>query len=230
MKHKTCNIKQEESGMLHAPCSMLRDRQGFTLMEVVVSVSIFAGTITVMLSLFNTTLQIYRKVEAQRQVAQSVRTSMEFLVKEIRNGQVDYNVRDGLTITTPVSGCDTKQPAVLGDNSYLQTEDRIQLINVDGERECVYLSGTNLLVRKDGQTTASQLNPPNVALNMFKLYIRPRRDPYTDSTGGFGTPLVETQPAVTILAIASVTLPTGEVRTIPYQTSVTTYLYDIPSQ
>lgn len=202
---------------------------GFTLMEVVVSVTIFAGTVTMMLSLFNTTLKIYRKIEAQRQVSQSVRTTMEFLVKEIRNGQIDYNVVDGITITTPVVGCDgsaggtTKRPASLGSDSYTQTEDRIQLVNVDGERECIYLTGTDLFLRKDTQTQPSQLNPANVSISMFKLYIRPRRDPYTDT-------LVYQQPSVTIVAVATVTLPTGEVRTIPYQTSVASHVYDIPGK
>lgn len=207
---------------------------GFTLMEVVVSVTIFAGTVTMMLSLFNTTLKIYRKIEAQRQISQSMRTTMEFLVKEIRNGQVDYNVTDGITITTPVVGCDgnplyggtTKRPASLGSDSYSQTEDRIQLINVDGERECIYLTGTNLFLRKDTQTQPSQLNPSNVSINMFKLYVRPRRDPYTEGS----TALVYEQPSVTIVAVATVTLPTGEVRTIPYQTSVASHVYDIPGK
>lgn len=206
---------------------------GFTLMEVVVSVTIFAGTVTMMLSLFNTTLKIYRKVEAQRQISQSVRTTMEFLVKEIRNGQVDYNVVDGITITTPTVGCDgtiagvaAKRPAELGSDSYQQVENAIQLINVDGERECIYLSGTNLFLRKDAQTEPSQLNPANVSISMFKLYVRPRRDPYTDGS----TPLIYEQPSVTIVAVATVTLPTGEVRTIPYQTSVASHVYDIPGK
>ncbi len=216
------------------PANKLRSfSSGFTLMEVVVSVTIFAGTVTMMLSLFNTTLKIYRKIEAQRQISQSVRTTMEFLVKEIRNGQVDYNVVDGITITTPAVGCDgsvagvtTKRPGGLGSDSYQQVENAIQLINVDGERECIYVSNANLFLRKDGQTQPSQLNPANVSISMFKLYIRPRRDPYTDGS----TALIYEQPSVTIVAVATVTLPTGEVRTIPYQTSVASHVYDIPGK
>lgn len=229
MKYYYQKIKES---FLEARSWKLVAASGFTLMEVVVSVTIFAGTVTMMLTLFNTTLKIYRKIEAQRQISQSVRTTMEFLVKEIRNGQVDYNVVDGITITTPVVGCDgssggsTKRPAALGSDSYTQTEDRIQLINVDGERECIYLLGTNLLLRKDTQTQPSQLNPANVSISMFKLYVRPRRDPYTDGS----TSLVYQQPSVTIVAVATVTLPTGEVRTIPYQTSVASHVYDIPGK
>ena len=241
MKHEAYNMKRPSNAthrcagsLFRVPSSVFRDGRGFTLMEVLVSVTIFAGTVTMMLSLFNTTLKIYRKIEAQRQISQSVRTTMEFLVKEIRNGQIDYNVTDGITITTPVIGCDgnplyggtTKRPAALGADSYAQTEDRIQLINVDGERECIYRTGTDLFLRKDTQAQPSRLNPTNVAITTFKLYIRPRRDPYTEGT----TPLIYQQPSVTIVAVATVTLPTGEVRTISYQTSVASHVYDIPGQ
>ncbi len=206
---------------------------GFTLMEVMVSVTIFAFAITLMMSLFNYTLKIYRRVEAQRQVSQSVRTTMEFLVKEIRNGKVDYSVQDGALVTTPLAPCNgpglTTSPTQsnLGQDSYSAVSSSLALVNVDGERECVYWDSTskNLFLKKEGVASVAQLNPPAVALDLLKLYIRPLRDPFMDSPN-----LVEKEPVVTIVAQVTVRLPTGEVRTVPYQTSVSTYIYDIPSQ
>lgn len=209
---------------------------GFTLMEVVVSVTIFAVVITLMLSLFNYTLNIYRRVEAQRQVSQSVRTTMEFLVKEIRNGKVDYGVIDGVQADTSV---DAHCPIpTIGGNTYsVSNTSYLGLINVDGERECIYWvhdpnpalqddpNNNNLYIKKLGVTAVSQLNPPNVKLYDLRFYVRPLRDPYMDSPN-----LIEQQPVVTIAAKVSIKLPTGEIRTVPYQTSVSTYIYDIPSQ
>jgi hypothetical protein len=43
---------------------------------------IFASAVTLMLTLFNQTLQIYRKTEGIRQATQSVRATLEFIVKE----------------------------------------------------------------------------------------------------------------------------------------------------
>lgn len=216
---------------------------GFTLMEVVVSVTIFAGVITLMLSMFNYTLRIYRRVEAQRQVAQSVRTTMEFLVKEIRNGAVDYSVDDGATVLQPVTPC--TGPGVvssgvqgnLGQNSYSTTNtSQLGLVNLDGERECIYwvhdsdptkqedATNNNLMIKKEGGT-AAQINPPGVKFKNIRFYVHPLRDPYTITPN-----LVEMQPVVTIVATVSVRLPTGETRVVPYQTSVSTYAYDIPTE
>lgn len=205
-------------------------------MEVLVSVTIFATVITLMLSMFNYTLRIYRRVEAQRQVSQSVRTTMEFLVKEIRNGQVDYGIVDGLQSDAVV---DARCPIpVVGSNTYsTSVTSFLGLINVEGDRECIYwvhnagaatqddANNNNLFLKKQNVSTLSQLNPPNVKIKDLRFYVRPLRDPYMDSPN-----LVETMPVVTIVAQVSVKLPTGEVRTVPYQTSVSTYIYDIPSQ
>jgi prepilin-type N-terminal cleavage/methylation domain-containing protein len=215
-----------------------RFSSGFTLMEVMVSVTIFAGVITLVLSLFNYTLRIYRKVEAQRQVSQSVRTTMEFLVKEIRNGQVDYGIVDGLSVDVPVDSAHCPLPADRSQSTYSTADHtHIGVINVDGERECIYWvhdpdptkqndpTNNNLYIKKLSVATASQINPPNVKLKDLRFYVSPLHDPYSDSPS-----LAEQEPLVTILAYVSVTLPTGEVRTVPYQTTVSTYAYDIPSQ
>lgn len=216
---------------------------GFTLMEVVVSVTIFAGVITLMLSMFNYTLRIYRRVEAQRQVAQSVRTTMEFLTKEIRNGTVDYSVDDGATVLQPIAPCMGPGPSVspaqgsLGASSYsVSNTAQLGLVNLDGERECIYwlhdtdptkqedAANNNLMIKKEG-ATAAQINPPGVKFKDIRFYVHPLRDPYTLTPN-----LVEMQPVVTIVAIVSVRLPTGEIRVVPYQTSVSTYAYDIPTE
>jgi prepilin-type N-terminal cleavage/methylation domain-containing protein len=254
MKVKSIKYKVESRGV-RAPRAFryfqlstfnfqLSTRSGFTLMEVLVSVTIFATVITMMLSMFNYTLRIYRRVEAQRQVSQSVRTTMEYLVKEIRNGQVDYGIVDGISQDTvvhancriPTLGADTYTASnvqAIGGRNIVS----LGLINVEGERECIYwdnnpdpslqdaATNNNLYIKKQMLSAVSQLNPSNVKIKYLRLYVRPLRDPFMDSPN-----LVETMPAVTIVAQVSVTLPTGEVRTVPYQTSVSTYIYDIPSQ
>lgn len=213
---------------------------GFTLMEVMVSVTIFAFAITLMMSLFNYTLKIYRRVEAQRQVSQAVRTTMEFIVKEVRNGRVDYGISNGLTIDTPIDPTNCPAPASLSANTYstsAATVGHLALVNVEGERECIYwqhdpdptqqdaANNNNLWLKKEGAAAAAQLNAPNVKLKDLRFYVKPLHDPYTDSPS-----LSEKEPSVTIVAQVSVLLSTGERRTVPYQTSVSTYIYDIPSQ
>ncbi len=215
-------------------------RGGFTLMEVMVSMTIFATTVTLILSMFNYTLRLYRREEAQRQVSQSVRTIMEFIVKEIRNGQVDYGIVNGVTVDPVEVDSHCKKPISIDADTYFQNStDHLGIINVVGERECIYWvhdpdptkqtdpANNNLFIKKLNVNVVSQLNTANVKLLDFRFYVSPLRDPYTVPSR---SELVEQEPLVTIVAKVSVTLPTGEVRTVPYQTTVSTYAYDIPSQ
>ena len=212
---------------------------GFTLMEIIVSMTIFATVITMVLSMFTYTLKLYRREEAQRQVSQSVRTVMEFLVKEIRNGQVDYGIVNGVTIDTLVDAHCPRPSSINADTYSVSSTDHLGIINVIGERECIYWvhdsdptkqndpTNNNLFIKKQNVGVVSQLNTSNVKLTDLRFYVSPLRDPYT-VPGGSG--LVEQEPLVTIMAKVSVTLPTGETRVVSYQTTVSTYAYDIPSQ
>jgi prepilin-type N-terminal cleavage/methylation domain-containing protein len=81
---------------LQATSYKLQAQQGFTLMEIVVSTTIFAVVLTMTLAIFNYALKINRRTEALRQTTQGMRNFTEFLVKEIRNGKIEYSA-------TPVS-------------------------------------------------------------------------------------------------------------------------------
>jgi prepilin-type N-terminal cleavage/methylation domain-containing protein len=221
------------------------DNAGFTLMEIVVATTIFASAVTLMLTLFNQTLQIYRKTEGIRQATQSVRATLEFIVKEVRNGTIDYNQDRNGAFLSSVGLC--KNPidpniALVYDPSGLidSTQDKklayISVKNVDNERECIYwqqdanldeydAENNNIYIKKEklGLASASSLNPPNVKFVNVKFIVSPPEDPYAN-------PIQQIQPFVTILAIAKVKLPTGEIFTLPYQTSVSTYAYDIPTE
>ncbi len=208
-----------------------KNNQGFTLMEVVVSVTIFAGVITLMLGLFNQTLRIYRRTEAIRQTTQNVRSVMEFLVKEVRNGSVYYGLSKGGAIDFP--GATTSlnnplMPCVMAQSSDQLVYDNLNnlaslsLINVNGERECIYWQNQNLYLKKEFITDPSQLNPTSVRFTNLRFLVYPEQDPYAN-------PDQQLQPSVSVSAIAETTLPTGEIYRIPYQTSVSTYNYDIPT-
>lgn len=205
---------------------------GFTLMEVIVATSIFAVVITLMLTLFNLTLRIQRKTEALRQVAQTVRNVSEFLVKEIRNGQIDYNIQDGQVVVSPVGSCPTAtlSGSNAGQTYQLATPDRVGIINIDGDRECIVYDSVNQKITLTKENVGTEdLTPPNVRISFARFIVHPVKDPYTDLPNA-GSSLVGIQPMVTILLAAQVTLPTGETKSISYQTSVSTNVYDIPNK
>lgn len=177
-------------------------------MEIVVSTTIFATSVTIMMVLFNYTLKINRQVDAFRQSAQGTRNFAEFLVREIRNGKIDY--------TTTYSSCQYAYDS--SDNK------AIAIINRNGEPECFYEFKGNLFIEKAG--VISQINPPNLTLDndTFRFVVRPTTDPHPSQA-----PYPGEQPFVVLMGkfmtqVAGVNSPV----VINYETAVSPDVYDIP--
>jgi prepilin-type N-terminal cleavage/methylation domain-containing protein len=227
---------------------------GFTLMEIMVATVIFAVTTVSLLSLFNSVLKINRRGEALRQAAQDARNFVEFLVKEIRNGQIDYYVNNGSTYGNYINGDNSKPcgpPGPFGATitninvqpTYAQQSNWLGIINTDNVQECFYYAtqdgssyvgsgkfdfsggGKYLVMEKSGISAIQQLNPANARVDNLMFLVRPQKDPYT-AVGG----LAKIQPSVVILIKFVVQLPTGEQVPIYYQTAVSENKYDIPNQ
>jgi type II secretory pathway pseudopilin PulG len=193
----------------HATRYRLHAEEGFTLMEIVVATTIFILAITAMMTLFTYTLKINRKGDAMRQATQGMRNFTEFLTKEIRNGKIDYG-------TSPIGSCPSTQ--------YTSPSNALALINLSGQRECIWWDATakTLMLQKEG-TNAYSINPQNFTVENLRFYVRPELSPY------IGTPPPRTQPFVTMLITFQVRLSAGESPIIiPYQTSVSSDVYDIP--
>jgi prepilin-type N-terminal cleavage/methylation domain-containing protein len=194
---------------MHSTQGKLND--GFTLVELMISTVLFAIVLSSMLILFNYALKINRKTESIRQATQGVRNFAEFAIKEIRNGRIDY--------TTPaiVSQCTIP---------YGPTSTAVALRTLEGDRICLFMEGGQLKLAKNS-LPVQIITPSRLTVDMasYHFYVRPTCDPYTTCAGG----VYPAQQPVVVMALKFVlTLPTGEVVTLPYQTSVTTTVYDIP--
>jgi prepilin-type N-terminal cleavage/methylation domain-containing protein len=199
-----------------------RYSSGFTLMEIVVATTIFATVLTLMLSLLNYTLKINRRIESLRQVSQATRNFTEFLVREIRNGTIDYSG----TIDS------TRCPAGYSDdgsNTYLA------LVNRAGDRQCFYYLNDiaeegNLYVTKqaiNGVVVTEQVNPTNITIdsNSFRFWVRPLTNPKVSD----GSNYPGIQPMVTMTMQLTARINNADApAVIPYQTTVSTDVYDIP--
>jgi len=190
-------------------------------MEIVVSTTIFAVVLTMMLVLFSYTLRINRKVEGLRQVSQATRNFTEFIVREIRNGSIDYSG------TIDAAHCTVPYNASSGATF-------LALVNRAGDRECFYLVAnginSNLWLTKlpvtGGSAISEQVNPVNVTIDAstFRFFVRPTANPQIAS-GGFYPGV---QPFVTIVMNLSASFNSIEQPSvIPYQTSVSTDNYSI---
>lgn len=124
-------------------------RRGFTLVEIIVATTIFAVVVAALMALFNYTLKINRRAEALRQATQGMRNFVEFLVKEVRNGDIDYGIIGGTQKTLawqpPLGPCNvsidgggnvsnTYTSGTLGKTNWLG------IITTDNEEACVYFA------------------------------------------------------------------------------------------
>lgn len=190
--------------------NIIRKQQGFTLAEIVVATTVFAIVVTSILALFNFVLKINRQVQATRQVAQGSRNFTEVLSREIRNGQIDYNSNQ----------CDS--------SSYPKDDNQqLGIVSFNGDKLCFYLdaqTGLLYLERNSGsQFTTEVVNPPNFTIDpsTFRFIVRPTTDPWGVSNQGV-------QPMVTVLAQFEVFKGGADETIIPYQTTISTDVYDIP--
>ncbi len=194
----------------------MKDRQrqfGFTLMEIVVATTLFATVLTLMLSLFTYTLKINRRTEALRQVSQGMRNFTEFVVKEVRNGQIDYS--------DTIAACAGTYQTATGYTDF------IKLVTTSGEQICLkWTNATDgrMFLYKNG-IAVQTINPANMKITVAKFHVRPVCNPKTTCYSGDYPGI---QPFVTIVMQFQVTLPSGETRTVPYQTTISTDQYDIP--
>jgi prepilin-type N-terminal cleavage/methylation domain-containing protein len=231
-----------------------KKQDGFTLMEITVSTAIFAIIMVSLLSLFNYVLKINRRTEALRQASQGMRSFVEYLVKEIRNGQVDYYVSNGNVLDSRISASSPcGAPGSLGADTYGLQENKLGIINTDSIKECFYFAkadgsyvdtvGANastfsapagsaytMAMQKAGVTGAQIINPPNLRLDKLKFLVRPTCNPYSSNCSSYSNSYPKIQPFVTILVKFTAALPTGEQVPIYYQTSVSSNQYDIPNQ
>jgi type II secretory pathway pseudopilin PulG len=239
----------QQKKILNKP-SFSKNGAGFTLMEIVVATTIFALVGTAMMGLFNYTLKINRRTEALRQATQGMRTFVEGLVKQVRNGQVYYGLDNSFSPPTPAVDNSTVCGAGAAYNRYYQDkENRLRITDTDGADVCFYLanslgayvnagnfSGSQLIMEKNvGSGYVKQvLSPSNFYVDNLVFFVRPVCDPYNhcDAASGNiyspGQP-PKIQPSVSIFLKLRVLLATGETVRINYQTSVSSNKYDIPN-
>lgn len=129
---------------------------GFTVIEAVVAVAVFALALTGIAGSFLAVMRLDAKGRSIRQVEENVRFISEFLTREIRNGIVNYG-SGGYGGT--ISGG--------GKTSVLH------LVNREGDGESVTLVNNNVQLTKSGTTT--NLSGSDVKVTRLDFYIRPTR-------------------------------------------------------
>lgn len=172
--------------------SLPRKSSGFTLMEMLVALTIFSTLVVAATGIFLLASRTQRKVFDLESMQASARYTMEAMVREIRTGTLDldhYAARD-LPIATP--------------------DAELALIDSEGERIRFFESGENhggycmnddsrpcLLVTVGGGPPAP-ISPKGIKVRSVSFYISPEVDPFGFDPAS-GSYLSDIQPSVTIL-------------------------------
>jgi prepilin-type N-terminal cleavage/methylation domain-containing protein len=143
--------------------------RGFTLMEILVSVSLFVFVVSSASAVYVSAIRLDSKTRAERAVVDNGRFIMEYLSKEIRTGKIDYN---GINNQTHLSLIN-------------QVNEKIHVYWVNSATDPQY---KNLIVQKPTGTTP--LNSSDVEVTNLRFYLSPIVDPYVLSNNSGAQPHV----------------------------------------
>jgi prepilin-type N-terminal cleavage/methylation domain-containing protein len=187
--------------------------EGFTLIEMMVSVAIFAIVMVIALGSLLAMSESDRKAETLKAVINNLNFSIDSMSRSIRTGTVYHCDTAQLPLTSPRDCAGTPatsfsyQPAVGNAVVYrLETSNAALCGQPSGPVGCIVRS-------TDGGATYSSMTSSEVYIGTLKFYV----------TGAQNAAI---QPKVTILLSGVVTVTATQTSTFNLQTSVTQRIYD----
>jgi prepilin-type N-terminal cleavage/methylation domain-containing protein len=81
-----CNLRAK----IKTTFSVIKSEKGFTLIELIVATMIFVYVATLSIMVLSQTLNTQRKINTKRVLQEDARYTLEKIVKEFRNGTIDY--------------------------------------------------------------------------------------------------------------------------------------------
>lgn len=188
-------------------------RLGFTLIEMLVAMTIFVMAMTTATDLYIAASKSQRAIRTRERLQNEVRFAFEKMSREIRGGVIDYNAYLGGG--APTSG------AIL---NLRDSEGNTEIFRASSQSsECRENASPCLLVCD--AVNCSPLTTSGIIWDEIRFYISPVRDPFLfDPTSGtFGASL---QPHVTVFARVHIGSNLPEERAeISLQTSITSRIY-----
>lgn len=163
----------------------LSSSHGFTLLEIIVSTSVFSVAMLVAVGLFVSVTQVQKRTQSLSKVQGDARFALELMAQSVRVDGLDYGYfRDHNSDGVP------SYPV----NLVSQSTDELVTKAADGTRQVYRLYNNTIVIC---ERTVSELNakcsrgnegnassfqtvtPSNVAINSFKVWINPASDPFT---------------------------------------------------
>jgi len=194
---------------------MIGDKRGVTLMELLVVLGVFSLVVSMTSAIFLQANAVQRRVLIVSAAQADLRFALEAMVREIRNGGIDYSFYEG------GGGISVPSERLVVTNSFGQREEFFletsPSICPAGISKCI-------AIRIDGGTTES-LTSASINIERLVFYITPTVDPFTiDEASGLYP--ADLQPTVTV-AIAARTnaVKAANILNLNAQTTATARTY-----
>lgn len=203
-------------------CKMT-NRRGFTLVEMLVSMTIFMVFVGILINSYSTIIKAQKEANDYRAIYTEARAVFDTLIAELREGTLDYaKFEYG-------GGC-TSLITNMTDDLWLISKDgvskKIWLESGEGGDDAAGVLKIQQFA-KPGATTGDKtksLNSGTVSVKDFRFKIYPLADPYAPLNVGENRH--QFQPAVTIFASFEKEKVTGEPYKVDFQTTISSRIYN----
>lgn len=195
-----------------------RDR-GFTLMEMLVVLTIFSTVVVAATDIFLLASRSQRKVFGLERVQADARFAMEAIVREVRTGSIDYGYYAGRA--APMAEPDAELALIDSTETPLVFRES----DASTESACPDADSVPCLLVTVGAGAPESITPKGVKVRNAKFYIAPTVDPFEFDpvTGSY---LSDLQPRVTIvLVLESVETRTEDRSVVYFQTTASNRRY-----
>jgi len=185
---------------------------GFSLVEMLITITIFAILSVVLAQIFISFNRLQRQVSNRAVLGQDMRFATELLIRSARNNQIDYS---------------TSYPTRTGTLKLLTPTGSSIQIGVrpgGGAGDCQDATVTQCLALSlDNGSTWSPITAKRVQVENFDVYVRPSSSPFA-SSGGTYTSNVQPFATINIRLKYISTTPTDTI-TLQAQTTVSSRVY-----
>lgn len=137
--------------------------RGFTLMEIMIAVSLFVILIIVLINIYLLALKAQRQTAARQQALSNVRNVMETLARQVRTSEIDYAYAYAGDIDPGISG----------------SEKELALVDPDGSHIAYYVLDNQLVADTNGVKYALT-SAEDITIVNLNFYIAPSTDPFKE--------------------------------------------------
>lgn len=192
----------------------MRQAKGFTLVEMMVAVAIFATASVIITDLFLAFNRTQRRTESGQAIQSDARVMIATITDRIRSGEIDY-----AAYGSPIISPETVLRIIGNDGaSYVIRRSDTDFANT----VCPSVQSTPCLeISGDGGTTFSAMTSARLRVAGVQFYIDPPESPLTESSPGVYA--YNIQPRVTmVIGLQGVSTQAAEQGTTFLQTTVST--------